>query len=112
MNFKLTLTDNIQIIECPDLSHGDLVNKLSLEIKNWLLIPVDYHLLDFHLVKNIDSDYFPIFTKFNHLLTKHAKVLATINMSKSIHKEIRKNGLDNVFTPINNINELKKIKPK
>ena len=108
-DFKSAQAGPINIISCPDLNSREIESKLNMNIKTWMLLSVDLHLLDFSNVNVISLDACRAFSVLNKTLKKNNKALATIKMSSTIKSFVNEHGLQDVFSPVNNVVEAKRL---
>ena len=106
-DFKTAQAGPINIISCPNLNSHEIEEILRINIKAWMLLPVHLHLLDFSKVEIISLDACRAFAVLNKTLKQNNKALATIKMTTAVKSFVKEHGLDDVFSPVNNIVEAK-----
>ncbi len=103
VEFKTELLQKAFVVKLPVELGEPEAKALDLEMKAWLLKPVDLFVFDFSQVESIDNSVFRAFAMFRKTLKKHEKNVVAVKMSKKIKLSLMNNGMLDVFNPIDHL---------
>ena len=101
--FKTELLQKAFVVKLPQQLGESEAKALDLEMKAWLLKPVDLFVFDFSQVESIDTSVFRAFALFRKTLKSHEKNVVAINMAKKIKLNLMNQGMLDVFNPVDHL---------
>lgn len=108
MQYQTADKDGIQVITCPSTVEVDDAAAMEAMVKSWLLNTSKIHVLDFKEVNTIKPTAYRSFVLFNQALKAHGKTLFVMNVSASLQKQFKQDGLSSVFVIVASLDEAKK----
>jgi chemotaxis protein CheX len=102
-NFQAVLKSGVNVITCPAIINAD--EKLEAHIKEWLLSPVQVHVLDFKEVTEFRVPAYRQFLLFNQTLKSNNKRFFYMNANQRIKSQLAQDGLGAIFIDIKNLDE-------
>lgn len=110
--YKSKVLNTIHYVEVPFSSGSCDTNGFELHSKNWLFLPVDLHVFDFKNVHSIDTEFYNSFQKFKNAADAKNSQVVSINIRAPLLQTLKKEGRDQVFSVVENINSIKTPKPQ
>lgn len=107
VKFKAEVVDDVNLIVLPDLISSAEIKELELQMKTWLLSPVELHVFDFLNVTTMTETFYPVFSRFKQTLKQNRKHVASLHMRPNIFKDIKQYGVAEVFNPAASLIEAK-----
>jgi chemotaxis protein CheX len=105
--FKADVVDDVNLIVLPDLAAETDIKDLEMQIKTWLLSPVELHVFDFLNVSVLHESSYPVFSRLKQILKQNRKHVASLHMRPNILKDIKQAGMAEVFNPAASLIEAK-----
>lgn len=107
MAFKIEQMDEILVINMPMQFTRPEAEAFEVEAKSWLLLPQAIHVLNFADLKKVDYRYYRMFVLFNKSLRGVNKYLYSVNINSEILGQIKKDGLNDVLMPFENLEAIR-----
>jgi chemotaxis protein CheX len=106
--FKSEVQDGVNVIGLPQILSASMATDLDNEVKQWMLVPVELHVIDFGSVLNLDPAVVRSFSAFRNTLKENKKHLASINVGPQLLQMMKTSGLEAIFNPAASVAEAKK----
>lgn len=86
----------------PKLMDKNYSNKLSLQVKEWLIQPYIFYILDFSDVKEIKQSCYPTLLQFQKNAKQNHKTIITIKLNEQILMQVKNDGIMNALNIVEN----------
>ena len=106
--FKVTQQDKVNIIACPISLEAAEAEEFKNQAKAWLLAPVELHVLDLKSTAKMSNQFYQAVIQFKSTLKGSQKFLFSVNVAKNVLSQIKADGVEQVFLPVESLDEAKK----
>src|SRR4051812_18578514 len=103
--FKNQIISHVNIIQCPKSIDKMSMVDFSKFAQDWSKLMVKLHVLDFKDVANINNIAYRSIAQFKQGLTEKDCCMFTIHMASHIYDQIKSEGMEGIFAPINSVKE-------
>lgn len=111
------LIEGYLVVHLPDFFTPAVLDQLELHCKNdWLLTPAEMIVFDFSASTEIPQSLYRSIVQFKQSLRAKQKDLCSIHLQEPLIKQISKDGMQTVFTPVQSLQDVQRTllekKPK
>ena len=107
-SFDVQKKDNFVMIKFPETLGANQVGEFREEMKSWLLEQTEIYIFDFEKTINMQVHFYQAIVTFRQAVRKGNKQFYSVNLSSDIFKQIKADGLEQVFVPVSDLQEAKR----
>jgi hypothetical protein len=105
-NFDQQVISHVNVIHCPKVIDDIRIKRFLDLMPTWVRLTEKLHVMDFKTVVQLSPDFYRPMGIFHQKLIKKGSLVASLNVSDEISRQIRNDGLEKIFHPISNIKEV------
>lgn len=103
--FKSEQIESVNKITCPVRLGAAEADAFRTQVKSWGLLQVELHILDLKSTLQISKEFYQAMIQFKSLLKAGQKTAYSINVDKSLTAQLRADGMEQAFSPVESIDE-------
>lgn len=104
--FTTEVLDKILKIHCPKNLDAVFAKAFSEQSKAWMLNPVQYFVMDLEGVTAISREFYRVLIQLKSTLKRDQKSIFSVNITPALLKQIKIDGVDLAFNPIDSIDSI------
>lgn len=105
---KTETREDLQYIKIGGPLEAAAADEFKALSKAWLLLPVKTYVLDFEAATTLLPAFYQVLVQFRSALKGTEKTLFSINLNKSLIKQINADGMSQIFSMVESLDEAKK----
>lgn len=106
--FRSDQAGALHILTCPIQLEAADAEAFRNQSKAWGLLQADVHVLDLKSTRKISKEFYQTLIQFKSALRSGQKALYAINVDKSLLSQFKNDGVEQVFSPVESLEEVKK----
>lgn len=104
--FSVERTNKFIKISCPRELDAEAAKDFSSQEKKWLSTKSVYVVMDLEKTKILSKEFYHEIIQLKKILKKDGKILCSINLSPMLRRQVKKDGFDQLLSPVNSIAEI------